>query len=287
MTGAVQQWLVGLPTFAAILAVAGGLAAVANGTLWLVGRWVPAERRRRHNEITGMVLEASGTLYAVLLSFVAIAVWEDFKRADAIVRSEANLVGNLYRATIGLAPDQAEDIRHKLFVYAEIVAGDEWPGMMRGERDAAAGWQLLDRVHLALVTMRDAAHGSAAVETEILARLNDLYDARRDRFDAASASLPPVLWWNLIAGGVIVLGLCVMLGCESRRVHVLLTTALSASIGLVLALIVLLDAPFRGINHVSDAPFAALVRTVGAHDFPGADLPTTPRAVPPPPHVTD
>ena len=50
--------------------------------------------------------------------------------------------------------------------------------------------------------------------------------------------------------------------------HMVMVAMLAASIALVLSLIILLDNPFRGQNHVSAAPFERLVRTVEDMAYP-------------------
>jgi hypothetical protein len=50
--------------------------------------------------------------------------------------------------------------------------------------------------------------------------------------------------------------------------HVAMVSLLGALIGLVMALVVLLNNPFRGQNHGSIAPFHRLVRSVETMAYP-------------------
>ena len=106
------------------------------------------------------------------------------------MQTEANLVGNLYRDTVGISGPEAEALRDNLFVYAETVVQDEWPAMAEGGFDGSAGWQLLDRFHLALAKMQPNDAAAPGLEQEMIRSLNALYDARRGRFHAAEAGLP-------------------------------------------------------------------------------------------------
>ena len=98
--------------------------------------------------------------------------------------------------------------------------------------------------------------------------LNALYDARRGRFHAAEEGLPPILWWNLIAGAGLTILFSCLFGVPNFPMHMAMVAMLAASIALVLSLIILLDNPFRGQNHVSAAPFERLVRTVEDMAYP-------------------
>jgi hypothetical protein len=82
-----------------------------------------------------------GVIYAVLLTFVAVAVHrQDFGRAETLVQNEANLVADLYRDTIAFSDTEA-DARNSLFVSAEMVQTDERPGMIAGRTEESAGWK--------------------------------------------------------------------------------------------------------------------------------------------------
>lgn len=268
MFTALNDWIVGLPTMLAVAAVVGISVGLAVLGLVLLHVFVSHGVRRAHNEVAGASIAVVGVIYAVLLAFIAVAVWEDFGRADAGVQAEANLVGNLYRDTVGLPEPLATGLRHSLFVYAETVLQDEWPALADGRVVDEAGWQLLDKFHLALVSFRPPDAGSQGVEAEMLRTLNALYDARRGRFHAAEEGLPPILWWNLIAGAALTIVFSYLFGAPSLPMHALMVALLAASIALVLSLIILLANPFRGANHVSAAPFAELVKTVEAMAYP-------------------
>ena len=98
--------------------------------------------------------------------------------------------------------------------------------------------------------------------------LNQLYDARRGRFHAAIATLPAILWWNLLVGAVILMLFTYLFGVPHLLMHVSMVSLLGALIGLVLLLIVLLSNPFRGRSHVSVEPFNHLVRSVETMSYP-------------------
>ena len=70
------------------------LVAVAG--LVLVQRLVPPERREGQNDVAGFIFAVLGVAYAVLLAFVVIAVWEDYKTAQTDVQSEANELAGVY-----------------------------------------------------------------------------------------------------------------------------------------------------------------------------------------------
>jgi hypothetical protein len=263
-----SQWLRHLTTAQAVPLAMIAAAALSAVGLLMFHRLVPHHLRREQNDVAGSTMAIAGVVYAVLLAFIAVAVWQGYGQADTLVQAEANLVRNLYRDTVGSPNPQAEDLRHTLFVYAETVVQDEWPALTAGLNDDAAGWQLLDGVHLALVQIRPQDTGTEAVRAEMLRSLDGLYDARRGRFHSASVALPPVLWWNLLAGGALLLAFSYLFGPPNLGMHAAMVSLLGATIGLVLILILLLTHPFEGDNHISAAAFNELIRNVESASYP-------------------
>jgi Protein of unknown function (DUF4239) len=261
-------WLRHLPTEQAVPLAMVAAAALSAAGLLVFHRLVPHRLRSRQNDVAGSTMAIAGVVYAVLLAFIAVAVWQGYELADSLVQTEANLVDNLYRGTVGLPNSQAQDLRHTLFVYAETVVQDEWPALAVGSDEGTAGWQLLDRVHLALVQMPPQEIATESIRTDMLRLLNGLYDARRGRSNAASVTLPPVLWWNLLAGAALLLVFAYLFGPPSLGMHAAMVSLLGATIGLVLVLIVELTHPLEGDNHISPAAFNMLIRDVESGSYP-------------------
>ena len=176
---------------------------------------MPHSLRRTHNDVSGFTLAIVGVVYAVLLAFIAVAVWQGFGEADALVQTEANLAGDLYRNSVELADPLATKLRHNLFVYAETVVQEEWPALAEGRVEEDAGWQLLDLFHADLAQFHAPDLSTASTQAEMVRLLNGLYDARRGRFHAATASLPAVLWWNLLAGAAILMLFSCLFGVQN------------------------------------------------------------------------
>ena len=68
-----------------------------------------------------------GVIYAVLLAFVVVIVWEDFGSADTTANNEADAVGNLYRDAIGIGGVQGRRLETAVQAYAMSVVDTEWP----------------------------------------------------------------------------------------------------------------------------------------------------------------
>lgn len=257
------EWLLGLSTTCAVVVVVGGCIVFAMAMLLVIHRIVPHGLRTRHNDVAGFTLAIVGVIYAVFLAFIAVAIWEDYGRAAALTQTEASLVSDIHRDTVSLQPPLADEIRRGVATYAQTVVELEWPDLAMGQPDEAAGWQALERIHASLAKDHPADPVAALVEANMIQTLNGVYDARRGRYGIAAEELPPIVWWNLVAGGAIVILFCCLFGTPNLRMHIAMLSMLASSIGLVLALILLLNSPFRGRNHVSAEPFNRLAVSVG------------------------
>src|ERR1700735_631375 len=133
--------LVGLPTVLALLGP------------YLVRRCVTLEKLTTNNEIAGFKFATVGVLYAVLLAFAIILVWEKFSNAEATVAQEAGAAETIYRLSSSLSDVQRKDhLRGALTAYLAVAAADDWPAMDRGAAEGSRSVrQALDELYASLL----------------------------------------------------------------------------------------------------------------------------------------
>ena len=68
-----QLWFTGL------LSIAGSVLISLLG-LWLVRKFAPYEIMEGHKEIAGFIYGILGTIYAVILGFSVVVLWEQYSR---------------------------------------------------------------------------------------------------------------------------------------------------------------------------------------------------------------
>src|SRR5262245_8939676 len=118
-----------LATLAWGIVIVGGITLLATAGALLVRRWVPVEVLERHNEVAGFIYSVIGVMYAVLLGFTAIIVWERYDQAQTAVEKEANELGDLFRDAQAFPDEVRKEIEAKLRSYIRLVVDKEWPAM--------------------------------------------------------------------------------------------------------------------------------------------------------------
>jgi hypothetical protein len=243
--------------------ILGGI--IASGLIVLVlTLLVGARTRQTHNEFTSFTVTNIAVLYAVLLAFIAVAAWEDLSKASDLVGTEAGLVEDLYVDAQGLS-DKAltTDLQKGLRGYIRAVVDREWPEQRAGGISAAAA-PALRGVRETLASFQPKTSGDAIVMQEMLHSLNELYNARRARLEAAGGHIPDAVWWVVIFLGLLTVGFTALLGVHNLTMHFAMVAGLTTAMVVVVALIVQLDYPFRGEISVSADPFERVLSDVGA-----------------------
>ncbi|MGH9173192.1 MAG: hypothetical protein ACRD1H_02475 [Vicinamibacterales bacterium] len=101
--------------------------AVAVAGLIGVRRSVELSLLQDHHDVAGFFIGIIGVLYAVLLAFVVIVVWEDFNDASRTVDNEANELSDIYWLANGLDTANRDRVQEAVRSYAASVVDDEWP----------------------------------------------------------------------------------------------------------------------------------------------------------------
>lgn len=251
----IVDFLYNNPTWLVSGVVMGAIIGLSALGLVLTHRLVPVVHRRQHNEFAGFLIAVVSVFYAVLLAFIAIAVWESFGKAGQIAAHEASLTGDIYYDAQTMPEPLRAELTQSIHDYVGVVLHEEWPAMALGAEYGEAGWVPLRAAHEALARFRTTDPIQAAQFSELLNRLNSLYDARRERILASEERLQPVVWGIVLWGLVLTVGFTYLFGMSSFRMHLLMTSSVAASIGLVVVLIVAFDYPFRGEVQVSPEAF--------------------------------
>jgi hypothetical protein len=236
------------------------LVAVAG--LALVQRLVPPDRREGQNQVTGFIYAVLGVAYAVLLAFMLIAVWQDYKTAQTNVESEAHELAGVYYLASQLPEPQRTRLRDLARSYARVVVEQEWPMMEQGQTSPRAD-SLLRQLRLELLQFDPSTEGEQVLYERGLTQLHDAVDARRSRLLEVREGIPSLLWVVLVVGGVITVTFTYLFGLKSNVAHSLMVAALTLLICGILFTIGEFDYPFSGIVEIRPDAFKEVLDSFG------------------------
>lgn len=239
------------------------VVAYSVGGLLLVHRVVPATRRRSHNDVAAAVSSLVGVVFAVLMAFVAIAVWQQFDQAESTVMHEAAAAGDVWRQALGYPEPLKATVRDGMKKYVDAVIKEEWPLQIAGKMDLRKdARQVLESTHAAMLLFEPKTIGQQIVHAEQLKDMNTLLDQRRIRLHAADVGISGMLWVVILVGCALTIALIWFFGTESLGAHIAMTLVLALSIALVLFLIASMDYPFRGETSVSADAFELVLKSM-------------------------
>src|SRR5215471_14906427 len=136
-----ETFLYTIPSWLLFLLIVGGsVGLVWIGTV-LLRRRTTAPKDDRHNEVAGFIFAAVGVLYAVLLAFTVIIVWEQYLAAESAVSQEAAALITVAHDTSSFPEPARSQVHDQLRAYAQFVINDEWRTMDEGtlEHEESAG----------------------------------------------------------------------------------------------------------------------------------------------------
>jgi len=249
---------------ALVLLVPTTLLAMAGPVI--ARRYVPLEQLRSNNEVAGFKFATIGVIYAVLLAFAIIIVWERFNQAENDVAKEAGAAATMLRLTQGLDEAHGAAVRAATVDYLKAAIAYDWPAMAEG-RPSHRVTEMLTKIYGTVLKFHsfDAAEG--LVISDIVRNLDDLSDTRRKRLVLADGIVPGIIWTVLFVGAFLTVAFTFFFGTVNLRAQVVMSGALALLIFSGLLTIVAIDRPFAGTAHVGPEAIAAVIEdfSEGAH----------------------
>ena len=172
-----SYFLSSLPLWITVLLLVVIPTALAMGAQAFIHRWVGVERLVQNNDIAGFKFATVGVIYAVLLGFTVIAVWEKFNAAENAVEQEAGSIAALLRYAEG-KDAEAVALRGALKNYASSAINNEWPAMA-GESESRATGQALGGVYDAALALGRTGTRETADMAEVFTQIDNVTAARR------------------------------------------------------------------------------------------------------------
>ena len=246
---------------AVLLLVPTTIVAMAGPVV--IRRLMTLDTLRTNNEVAGFKFATVGVIYAVLLAFAVIVVWEKFNQAESGVAVEATAAATLIRLSYGIDADHGAAVRAATINYLKTAITRDWPAMAQG-RVSAGATDALGHIYDAVLKFHAIGGSEGLVIAEVLRQVDRLSEARRQRLVSANGTVPGIIWLVLFVGAFVTVGFTFFFGTPNLRAQACMTGALSFLIFAGLVTIVAIDHPFAGTFKVGPEALASVVE-----DFSG------------------
>ncbi|QFZ78592.1 DUF4239 domain-containing protein [Streptomyces fagopyri] len=199
-----------------------------------------------------------GVVYAIVLGLAIAGVWEARSAAQDHVQTEAQALHEISERVRVYPPDVRDRIRGDVDAYVKQVVTTEWKTMADHGRVTAEGGRLFDRIRADVTDYQPKTDFEAQAYQPLVDQVTAADTARNSRAESTGATMPGVVWFGLITGAVVTIGMVFALQIRRTRRELILAGLFSALIAFLLFLIWDFDAPYsRGIA-ASAEPFLTL-----------------------------
>jgi hypothetical protein len=243
-----------LPTWLAGAIVIGAWTLLAAGGVRLARPLVQSRLRERHHEVIVPLFTTVATMYAIVVAFMVVVVWQRYSDADTNSQQESTLLVTMYRETLGMPEPLAGSLRADIRAYTGAVIDQELPAQRRGEQSDAAG-PPLDRLFRLPLERTPQESDLPEVYPQFLANASTLAQLRADRLLSSRSRLPDILVFGLVAGGLLTIGNSTLLIMQQRAMQAVAAGLAGAMIGLLLFLIAVLGLGYAGGAAVGPADY--------------------------------
>ncbi|MEU2785346.1 MULTISPECIES: DUF4239 domain-containing protein [Streptomyces] len=203
-----------------------------------------------------------GVVYAIVLGLAIAGVWEGRSAAQDHVQAEAVALHEITERVRVYPPEVRDRIREDVNAYVGHVVTTEWKAMADDGELTDRGTALFQRLREDVTDYEPRSDFEAQAYQPLVDQVTAADQARIARGDSTGATMPGVVWFGLLAGAVITIGMVFALQIRRTPRELVLAGLFSALIAFLLFLIWDFDSPY---NHgAADAaqPFLDL--------FPGA-----------------
>lgn len=245
-----------------------GLAMAFAAASVLVGRRVIRKQvAAYHNEVMTSLFASAKVIYAVLLGFLVVVVWEAYDTAHRNVAQEAATLAPLYRLTHGMEARHGSELRALIRAYAKAVVEDEWPLLGKSRAGGTKARRMMGEMDRHFARLDPATRiADAQVNAEFLRTKSAIVVDRNERLVESFHHVPWVMWLGAIGGGLITMLMGCLIYMERVWPHVLMASLDGALIGLLLFIMLVLSRPFAGPLALGPEYFVAALEVMDEVD---------------------
>jgi hypothetical protein len=247
-----SDWLHELPVPLIAVVVIAGIALLI-AVIQLItqrlgaGRWGDAIRG-----VSPSLLPPLGIVFALIVGFLAVGVWGDVDKARDAVSSEASALRSVVLLSDEYPTATGSQLRGLVRQHIEHAVHVEWPQMRRRDASLAAISAPLREAQHTAFAFRPTDPGRVDAQRELVASLQQAFEARRQRIIVSDSHVNAVKWLGLIALAAVMLAAVACVHVANPRAALAAMSLFGAATAVVFTMLVAQDEPFTG--HLGQKP---------------------------------
>ena len=248
-----MKWVVtDVPTWLVAVVLIVGISVFAILVKMFLNKKVPVITSGSHNDVAGFLVAVVAVVYAVIVGFTIVSLFEASSVANQDVSTEAADLLQLHDGNFVLGPTTSAAINKDVVDYADAVV-NHWTTIAEGTPNPVVQTDLND-IYKTLDTFTPHTTAQEDYLSQSIADTGDLSKARVARqLEAREAgSLPLVLWLGILLTSLVTLGFSLVFGLENRRIGCLLVGGVAAVLAVNLFVLVELAHLISSVPSPSD-----------------------------------
>ena len=208
---------------------------------------------KRSDEMLHFAFSSIFALYGLLLGLLSVAAYQNFSDVGELVTDEASTLATLYRDVRGYPKPIKDKFHIELRDYTEYVITKNWACQQKGI-STNEGAHRLTKLIDQMMNFNPTNSAQEVVHAEALKQVNLLAEVRSTRIDQITKGIPGEMWWVVALGAIVSIFMVALMDMK-LHVHLILGTAFSVFLGVVIFVVAMMDNPFRGQLSISQEPF--------------------------------
>ena len=236
--------------------------------LLLVRRLVSLQVRESANAVTGITFGATYVLYGITLAFSLYIGNQEFSDARETVEREAGSLEETFELAGQLPQPERARVQDLVESYAREVVEEEWPMMAEGAESQRADL-LIDELQRSVAGFKPDTSAEQTLYSQRLTAVSVVEAEREIRLLHSSQNTHALLWYILVAGGVITVLHSFFFGTKAVWLQALSVAALTTVVVLILTATYQIQDPFGGSVRVEPEAFEEVLDEIQRHRLEG------------------
>jgi len=208
------------------------------------------------NQSLGFAASGFNLFYGLLLGLLVVSAYQNSEKVRQAIQAEALSLGALYADMETYPEPLRSDMRAMMRDYVLYTVHRDWPAHRAGGF-LDGGANRTDGMRQLLAAYEPPSEGRVILHQEVMRAFRDFNEARQARLAGVIAEIPDILWYAVLVGA----GVNVMLLCLIRMrpyTQFMIGAITTFFLGVILFVIVTLDAPLKGVSALAPTPFETL-----------------------------